>query len=226
MPFLLIIVVLLAIVFLPQWWVKSVMRRHARPREDFPGTGGEFAQHLATELKLEITVEETEDGDHYDPSSKTVRLSEDNFHGKSLTAVTIAAHEIGHAIQDASDYRPLIARGRLVKLAATGQKLGAGLLVITPFVAILTHIPAAGVLTLLAGFATLGLAAVAHLITLPEEWDASFKRALPLLEAGRYLPPQDYPAARQLLTAAALTYVAAAMTSLLNFWAWIRLLRR
>lgn len=226
MPFLIVIIIVLAIVFLPQWWVKSVMRRHAQPRADFPGTGGEFAQHLLAELNLEVAVEATEDSDHYDPSSKTVRLSENNFNGKSLTAVTIAAHEVGHAIQDASDYRPLIARGRLVKIAAAGQKLGAGLLVITPFLAILTHMPAVGLLTFLGGFATLGLAALAHLITLPVEWDASFKRAMPLLETGRYLPPQDYPAAKQLLTAAALTYVAAALTSLLNFWAWIRLLRR
>jgi hypothetical protein len=73
------------------------------------------------------------------------------------------------------------------------------------------------------GIASIGSATLIHLITLPVEWDASFKRALPLLEAGRYIPESDLPAARRILRAAALTYVAGALASLLNLWRWLRL---
>ena len=85
--------------FLPQWWVKSVIRRHSAERQDFPGTGGEFARHLLDRLKLDyVGVEQTDAGDHYDPESRTVRLLPEHFDGRSLSAVVIAAHELGHAM--------------------------------------------------------------------------------------------------------------------------------
>ena len=79
---------------------------------------------------------------------------------------------------------------------------------------------------LIAGLASFGSAALVHLITLPVEWDASFRRALPLLDAGGYLSDTDRRHARQILTAAAFTYVAASLASLLNLWRWLRWLRR
>ena len=81
-------------------------------------------------------------------------------------------------------------------------------------------------IVLYAGILTMGIATLVHLITLPVEWDASFGRALPVLQRGGYLSNQDMQSARQILTAAALTYVAASLASLLNLWRWIMLLFR
>ena len=77
-------------------------------------------------------MEETKDGDHYDPAEKTVRLTPDKLNGHSLTAVTVAAHEVGHALQDASGFAPLKLRTQLVKLTQPVEKLGAGILMAAP----------------------------------------------------------------------------------------------
>ena len=122
---------LLLLLFGPQLWVRLVMKRHAAPRADFPGTGGEFAQHLLGQLQLsKVRVEASDQGDHYDPRSKTVRLTPDKLNGKSLTAITVAAHEVGHALQDKLGYQPLRLRSRLAVLAQVVQQLGNGLFIL------------------------------------------------------------------------------------------------
>jgi Zn-dependent membrane protease YugP len=105
------IIIVLALVFtlavLPQLWVRRVIAAHDAERADFPGTGGEFARHILDEMKLgHVKVEETDAGDHYDPEAKAIRLLPKHFGGKSLAAVVIAAHETGHAMQDAVGYPP------------------------------------------------------------------------------------------------------------------------
>ncbi|ABI57162.1 zinc metallopeptidase [Alkalilimnicola ehrlichii MLHE-1] len=221
-------VVVLAVLYLPGLWVRHVMAKYSTPADRYPGTGAELARHLLRRAQLdEVAVEMTDPGaDHYDPEARAVRLSPDNYRGRSLTAVTVAAHEVGHALQHASGYPPFKARGHLVRLAAGGQRLGAIMMFAIPVVTLLVRMPAPGLLLFLAGMLSMGLAAVVHLVTLPTEWDASFGRALPMLERGRYLKPVDYPHARRILTAAALTYVAQSLMSLLNIWAWLRMLRR
>ncbi len=227
MPIVIITLLLLLLLFGPQLWVRAVMRRHSRPRDDFPGTGGQFASHLLTQLGLDqVKVEATESGDHYDPVSLSVRLSPENLNGKSLTAVAVAAHEVGHALQDKLGYRPLRWRTRLATLAMGAQQLGNGLFVLAPLIGAVTRAPSPMLLLLAAGLASFGSAALVHLVTLPVEWDASFRRALPLLEAGGYLSENDHKKARQILTAAAFTYVAGSLASLLNLWRWLRWLRR
>jgi Zn-dependent membrane protease YugP len=213
-----------AALFGPQLWVNRVMQRYSLPREDFPGTGGELARHLLDRFGLtDVQVGVTSRGDHYDPVARTVRLDEARYSERSLTAIVIAAHEVGHALQDASGYRPLRWRHRMVGFATFAQRLGNILILATPLIAAITRLPAAGLLLLAGGIASIGSAALVHLVTLPVEWDASFKRALPLLEAGDYIPDHDLPAARRILRAAALTYVAGALASLLNLWRWLRL---
>jgi Zn-dependent membrane protease YugP len=140
--------------------------------------------------------------------------------------VVIAAHEVGHAIQHHAGYRPLALRSRLAGLAQGAERTGVLLMMALPVMAGVTRSPAIGLLTLAAGVLSLGTSALVHLVTLPVELDASFRRALPLLKAGRYIPAADEPAARRILTAAALTYMAASLLSLLNVWRWLRLLRR
>jgi Zn-dependent membrane protease YugP len=173
-----------------------------------------------------IKVEMTEMGDHYDPETKTVRLTADKFTGKSLTAVTVAAHEVGHAIQDHTGYQPLAERTRLVRVAHGAEKVGGMVMLGIPIAAAVAQTPVAGVFVLLAGMATMGISTLVHLLTLPVEWDASFRRALPVLQQGNYLSPADEQGARRILTAAALTYVAASLASLLSLWRWIAFLRR
>jgi Zn-dependent membrane protease YugP len=215
------------VIFGPQLWTRRVFARYRVARPDYPGTGGELARHLLDRLDMKhITVETTEKGDHYDPETKTVRLTPDNFSGKSLTAVTVAAHEVGHAIQDHMGYQPLTERTRLVRFAQGAEKVGAVVMMGIPIATALARTPAAGILVLLAGMATMGISTLVHLLTLPVEWDASFRRALPVLQQGNYLSPDDMQGARHILTAAALTYVAASLASLLNLWRWVAFLRR
>ncbi|MGH8761873.1 MAG: zinc metallopeptidase, partial [Nitrosospira sp.] len=165
-------------------------------------------------------------GDHYDPSAKIVRLSPDKFRGRSLTAITVAAHEVGHAIQDRDSYPPLAMRTTLVQWAAPAEKMGAGILMLAPVIMTVLRSPAAGLLFLAGGMLTLGSATLVHALTLPMELNASFARALPILERGRYLIDGDMPHARRLLNAAAWTYVAASLMTLLNMARWWAILRR
>jgi len=217
------LLLVLLLLFGPQLWVQAVLKKHSQAREDFPGTGGEFARHLLDRLQLgTVQLEESPTGDHYDPVGKVVRLTPDKMNGRSLTAITVAAHEVGHALQDKLGYSPLRWRTHLALVAQAIQQLGNALFILAPLVAAATRAPSSAFLMLIAGVASFGSAALVHLVTLPVEWDASFRRALPLLEAGHYLSNQDQRHARRILTAAALTYVAGSLASLLNLWRWIR----
>ncbi|MGQ0674363.1 MAG: zinc metallopeptidase [Hyphomicrobium sp.] len=221
-----VLAVLVALAVLPQMWVRSVVSRHSQPRADIPGTGAELARHLLDGMKLsDVKVEETKLGDHYDPSEKAVRLLPQHYHGHSLSAVVIAAHEVGHAMQDATGFKPLAARTRVAKQAQVFQTVGVVVMLAAPVVMALTKAPQMLLMELAAGLAIMGFPILMHALTLPVEFDASFNRALPVLEQGGYLEPEDVPAARQLLRAAAFTYVAAAAASLLNIAAWLRVLR-
>ncbi len=227
MIWIVIIAGLLALIYLPGLWVRQVMRRYSQPEDRYPGTGGQFAAHLLQGLGMDkVAVEVTDQGDHYDPIAKTVRLTPDKFDGRSLTAITVAAHEVGHALQDHQGYAPLTMRTRLVAVAARGEKLAAVLLMALPVLALLTRSPVAALLIPLAIVASVGLSTFVHLLTLPTEMDASFGRALPLLSEGDYLKEGDMPHARRLLKAAALTYVSASLMSLLNLGRWLAVLRR
>ena len=220
-------IVVLVIVFGPGLWVKRVLERYSVPADRYSGTGGTLARHLLDRHGLhDVQVEATDQGDHYDPEAKVVRLTEDKFAGRSLTAITVAAHEVGHALQDHEGYAPLRLRTRLVKATRGIEKIGAGVLVIAPFLGIITRAPAISLVTFAAGLLTLGTAAVVHFVTLPTEFNASFARALPILDEHRILKPVDRPHARRLLTAAALTYVSASLMSLLNVARWLTILRR
>lgn len=218
----------LLLIFGPQLWVKYVFKRYKEEISELPGNGGELAVHLLNELHIvDAKVEETDkDNDHYDPVEKTVALSPDVHNGKSLTAIVIAAHEVGHALQHKLAYPPLFLRWRIAEFARVAEKLASILLILFPFASLLTKLPLVGAIMLLAGLIILLLPVVLHLITLPVEIDASFNRALPILIEGKYIPESAIPIARKILTAAALTYLAASLASILNFYRWITFLRR
>jgi hypothetical protein len=227
MPILVLVLIILAVVFGPGLWVRRVMDRYSRPADRYSGTGATLARHLLDKSGLDsVSVEVTAAGDHYDPDDKAVRLTEDKFNGHSLTAITVAAHEVGHAIQDRDGYAPLRLRSQLVRASRKFERLGAGVLLVSPFIGALTRAPALGVAMFVAGFITLGTSTLVHFATLPTEFDASFSRALPMLDQYGILKKVDRPHARRLLMAAALTYVAASLMSLLNIARWWAILRR
>ncbi|MBT8041512.1 MAG: zinc metallopeptidase [Gammaproteobacteria bacterium] len=227
MHILVFVLVIFAVVTLPQLWVRRVMQRYSEPADRYPERGAETARRLLDAAGLEsVRVENTEVGDHYDPIEKVVRLSENNYSDASLTATTIAAHEVGHAVQDASGFAPLRWRTKLVRWVGPVEKIGAGMMMATPLIIGITRLPYAGALMLLGGLMTLGSAVAVHLLTLPSEFDASFGRAMPMLEEHGVLYENDAPHARRLLKAAAMTYVAASLMSLLNVARWWAILRR
>lgn len=227
MSILVVLVLVGALVFGPGLWVNRVLDRYSEPADRYSGTGADLARHLLdSEGIAGVIVEPTPQGDHYDPDARAVRLTEDKFNGRSLTAITVAAHEVGHAIQHHEGYAPLRLRSRLVRASRGLEKLGAGVLLVSPFIGALVRAPSLSLVMFLAGFATLASSTLVHFVTLPTEFDASFSRALPLLDKHGILHRVDRPHARRLLKAAALTYVAASLMSLLNIARWWAILRR
>ena len=227
MHILILIIFIVLVIFLPQWWAKYVFKRYSTPLDRIQGTGGELATHLLDRFEMhEVKVEVTEEGhDHYDPESKTVRLSPNNYNDKSLTAVAVATHEVGHAIQHHRNESKLALRTRLVKTSLKLEKAGSVIMMIMPIVLIITRSPIAGIIFFATGLLSIAGSSLIHLVTLPVEWDASFGKALPILKEG-YVKEQDYAAVNTILKAAAFTYVAASLTSILSVWRWVALLRR
>ena len=227
MVYLIVLLLLLAAVFLPQVWVQRILARYnVRPESNFPGTGGELARHLLNRFGLDdVLVERTDNGDHYDPTARCVRLTADKYDGKTLTAITVAAHECGHALQHAGSEPLFMLRSRLAVSAVWAARLGSFLIFAAPMLALLSRAPSPALISVLGGFLVMGFGVLVQLVTLPVELDASFRKALPVLEAG-YLDPDQVPAARRILRAAAWTYVAASLAGLLSFWRWLAILRR
>ena len=215
----------MAVAFGPHLWCRWVIKHYQTDRLDYPGTGGELARHLLDEAGLDyVTVELSHDGDHYDPANKAVRLEQNHLAGRSLSAVAIAAHEVGHAIQDRDNYKPLLDRHRLILSTHQLQRIGVIIVFAGPVLGVLIRSPALMFLIIAAGILTLSIQVLIHLATLPVELDASFNRALPILDRGGYLPNFDIPAARRLLNAAALTYVSESLMTALNLFRWVRIL--
>ena len=227
MILIILVVVIAALVVAPGMWVRSVLSKYAKPEDRYFHTGGEFAQRLLSGLGIDnVGVEVTELGEHYDPGDKMVRLSKTNFEGRSLTAITVATHEVGHAVQDACGYGPLRWRTQLVRILAPVERFAAVFMMLSPFMAIFTRIPLTGISMFVGGFLIMGLGTVVHLITLPMELDASFSRAMPILKEGGFLIEGDEYHARRILKAAAYTYVSASLMSLLNVARWWAIIRR
>ena len=228
MLFMILAAVLACLVYLPAFWVRRVMTKYAREIPDLPGTGGELAQHLVKRFELDgIAVEETDPfKDHFDPRDQAVRLSPDNFHGRSLTSIAVAAHEVGHAIQFHRREKIFELRKRYLPTAAVLNQAGVAIMFSFPIIGLVLRSPwAVGMVIGLSLLLQLA-GAFAYLIILPEEWDASFNKALPILSDGEYVEDRQLPAIRTILKAAALTYFAAALANVLNIGRWFMILRR
>jgi len=201
-----------------QWKVQSTYRRFAQVPAANGLTGREMARSIMMRNGVtDVAVEEIPGAlnDHYDPRSKTVRLSQPIYEGSSISSIAVAAHEIGHVLQHANGYVPLGIRSALAPVAGFGSMLAFPLF----FIGFFFHGPALGWLMDLGILFFLG-ALVFQLITLPVEFDAS-KRALAQLTATGAIAPDEVAGAKRVLDAAALTYVAAAAMAALQL---IRLL--
>ena len=221
------LLILLALIFGPSLWVKFVMKRYSKEKPEMPGTGGELAKHLIERFTLkDVKVEVTELGDHYDPVDKKVRLLREHYESKSLTAVAIAAHEVGHAIQDQQGDKRLATRTKMIPVADKVARWSAAIISLSPVIGIITRHPMPFSLVLLLGLSGFIARMMVHAVTLPIEFDASFAKALPVLREGSYVSKSDEDAVSRILRAAALTYVSAALADILNLGRWIAILLR
>ena len=221
------LLILLALIFGPSLWVKFVMKRDSKEKPEMPGTGGELAKHLIERFTLkDVKVEVTELGDHYDPVEKKVRLLREHYESKSLTAVAIAAHEVGHAIQDQQGDKRLATRTKMIPVADKVARWSAAIISLSPVIGIITRHPMPFSLVLLLGLSGFIARMMVHAVTLPIEFDASFAKALPVLREGSYVSKSDEDAVNRILSAAALTYVSAALADILNLGRWIAILLR
>jgi len=220
-------ITILALIFGPSLWVKFVMKRYSSEKKEIPGTGGELAKHLIERFSLkDVEVEVTELGDHYDPIEKKVRLLPQNYESKSLTAIAIAAHEVGHAIQDNQGDIRLAARTKMAPIVDKVARWSVAIISLSPVIGIITRHPMPFSLLLLLGLSGFIARMMIHLVTLPIEFDASFSKALPILREGNYVSQSNEKAISRILRAASLTYVSAALADILNLGRWIVILLR
>lgn len=226
MTVVLAIALVVVIIFGPSLWVRYIIHKHNGHIADMPGTGGELAQHLIERFELSgVTIKVTaSDQDYYSPEEKVVGLSPEVYHSKSLSAVAIAAHEVGHAIQHCRKEKVSRLRDRYSGLAHTAQRIGVFVLSLSPVLGGILRAPAVVAISIGAGFLAMFSSVLLHAAILPEEYDASFGKAMPILSEG-YVPEQYLPAIRQVLTACALTYVASALADMLRIWRWLALIR-
>ena len=221
------LLIVLALIFGPSLWVKFVMRKYLSEKPEIPGTGGELAKHLIERFSLkDVTVEITDLGDHYDPIEKKVRLSQEHYESKSLTAIAIAAHEVGHAIQDQQGDKRLATRTKMIPIVNRVARMSAIIISLSPVIGIITRHPIPFSFLLFLGLSGFIARMLIHAVTLPIEFDASFSKALPLLREGKYISQSNEKAVSQILKAASLTYVSAALADILNLGRWIVILSR
>lgn len=206
-----------------KWWVQSATSKWSEVRTSRGMTGREVAAAILRARGItDVTIEPTKGQltDHYDPSSKTLRLSESVYDNRSVTAAGIAAHEVGHAIQHQDGYAMMKIRQKMVPAANIGTSLGIWITIAGIFIGIM-ELATLGVLLF-------GVAVAFTVVTLPVEFDAS-SRAKKVLDEQGLVTGQEAEGVEQVLRAAAATYVAAAVTAILQllYWAYrAGLLRR
>lgn len=207
-PYFIILIPAILFSMYAQSKISSTFARYMRIRSNRGITGAESARRILDSNGLFNIPIELINGrltDHYDPSKKVLRLSRDVYYGDSVASIGVAAHECGHAIQHSQRYMPLILRNNLVPIANIGSNLS-WIFIILGFA-----IGAAGFLRI--GVLLFTAAVLFQVITLPVEFNAS-SRALHQLEQGGILYGDEVRGARRVLSAAALTYIAATLVAI------------
>jgi len=199
-----------------QWKVKSSFNAASKQAALSGMSGAQAAREILDLNDLHDVAIEPVQGhlsDHYDPRHKVLRLSPEVFQGRSLASLGIAAHEAGHAIQDAKHYTPLKLRNGIVPLASIGS--GLSWIIIIAGVLIASAGAAFGTSLIWAGIALFSAVVVFQLVNLPVEYDASARAKKTLVEHG-IVAEQELKPIRRVLSAAALTYVAATLTAVMT----------
>lgn len=198
--------------------VKSTFRRYSEVPSRHGLSGAQVARAILQAHDVhDVTVEPVAGSltDHYDPSSRKLRLSEPVYHSTSVAALGVAAHEVGHAIQHANRYAMLQFRSAIVPLVGIGSNVGIWVMILG-----LGMGAASGSMTMAwIGLAMFATTALFTLVTLPVEFDAS-KRALATLQSAGVLASDELDGAKKVLDAAAMTYVAAAAASVMTVLYW------
>jgi hypothetical protein len=203
--------------------VRSTYAHYAQKGTRSGMTGRQVADAILRDAGVSVTGIERIPGemsDHYDPRTRTLRLSEAVYGGRSIAALGIAAHEVGHAIQHARGYAPMSLRSAVYPLSSLGSSLSFPLF----FIGFLFG-SETGALMMNAGILLFSLAVAFTLVTLPVEFNAS-SRALKALSSGGYLQTDEMKGARKVLSAAAMTYVASAAMALMQLLRLILLAQR
>ncbi|MCK6472432.1 MAG: zinc metallopeptidase [Planctomycetes bacterium] len=211
----------MAICLIAQLWVKSAYAKWTGVANKEGITGREAAYVILRKAGIEdVTIEESDGflSDHYSPREKVLRLSPENFRGRSIAAVGVAAHEAGHAIQHAQSYPLLALRNLAVPMASIGSMFGYVAISIGVFMAYNGAQPLNAFS--LIGLVLIGAIAAFQIVNLPVEFDAS-RRALKLLPSIGILSEEENAGARQVLTAAAMTYVAATIAAIWTLIYWM-----
>ena len=206
--------------------VSSTFQKYAQVAARSGMTGAQVAERLLAASGVRDVAVEAVPGqltDHYDPRDKTVRLSEAVYHRTSLAALGVAAHEVGHAVQHSEGYTPLALRSGLFPVVNIGSRMAMPLIIIGFFLAYSGG--GIGGMLLNIGIILFSFTVLFQLITLPVEFDAS-SRAIELLERERVLSMDEAVPAKKVLNAAALTYVAAAVASVLTLIRFLLIARR
>lgn len=199
---------------LVQLYLRNTYSKYLKVGASSGMTGAEAARRVLNENGLyDVTVEQVGGrlSDHYDPRSKSVRLSSTNYHGTSIASLSVAIHEVGHCLQQKDGYVPLRVRHALVPVANIGSNFS--------FILILIGILLSSANLLLLGIVAMAIAVLFQVVTLPVEFNAS-SRALNLMIGSGLIRNEEEPRAKKVLNAAALTYVAAtvvAVAELLRF---------
>jgi hypothetical protein len=192
------------------FWVKSAFKKYSKVATASGLTGAQAAARVLRSANVNnVQIEATRGflSDHYDPSKKVLRLSPDVYQGRSVASIGVAAHEAGHAIQDAAGYAPMKLRTAIVPMASIGSNLS-WLLLIGGMILGSVGLIKVGVVLFTAVVAF-------QVVTLPVEINAS-RRALAAISSSGILMAEEHAGAKKVLTAAAMTYVAAAATAILT----------
>lgn len=200
---------------LAQWMVKSAYEKMSQVRASM--SGQEAARRILDDAGLyDVRIEQIPGqlSDHYDPRAKVLRLSPNVFGGFSMASVGIAAHEAGHALQDARNYAPLVIRNMAVPAANFGSGIGS-LLLFVGLGMLFSGLSFLGNIVFLAGIVAFGAVVVFQLINLPVEFDASARAKIQLVNLGIVSGP-ELPYVSKVLNAAALTYVAATLQAVMT----------
>jgi len=202
------------------WNVKHTFKKYSKVLNSRSLTGADAARRVLDANGLrDIPVEHIsgELSDHYDPEGRIVRLSDSVWGSTSVAAVGVACHEVGHAIQNEQDYLPIKIRQAIIPATALGEKLSVPLLILG---LILSSYSRVFIYLAYAGVALYAICAVFQLVTLPTEFDAS-RRALVSIQDMNLLDGEELKGAKKVLSAAALTYVAALATTLMQLLRFI-----